>query len=354
VRDVAAIDEWVRLHADEDQAVELKKSLPSLPVGTAWLWSPGWLGVLERIKVRSRRTFDSSATPKPGQRRVEPKRFAEVDLIALGERISATVERAKADDPSKLKRRIAELEKQLAVVPEPQTVQVEVPIFDEDLVLRLEGVLGDLQKHGQQAADVAEELLTKLQTAKAASAQPPTPPRSVPVQRPVPERHQPGPPRREPSEGGPLPIAQRKILTVLAQHGSRTTTQLALLTGYSHKSGGFRNSLSTLRTSGFIEGRGEVTATEAGLEALGDWEPLPSGRNLIDWWGGQLGKAERAILEVLVAEWPRSVPVADIAERTGYSASSGGFRNSLSRLRTLQLASGRGELVAADELGATS
>jgi len=40
-RDVAAIDEWVRLHADEDEAREVKSSLASLPVGTAWVWSPG-------------------------------------------------------------------------------------------------------------------------------------------------------------------------------------------------------------------------------------------------------------------------------------------------------------------------
>ncbi len=41
--DVEAIDDWVRLHADGDEAKELKASLPSLPVGTAWIWSPGWL-----------------------------------------------------------------------------------------------------------------------------------------------------------------------------------------------------------------------------------------------------------------------------------------------------------------------
>ncbi len=39
-----------------------------------------------------------------------------------------------------------------------------------------------------------------------------------------------------------------------------------------------------------------------------------------------------------------------IAEATGYSATSGGFRNSLSRLRSLQLAAGRGELTVADTL----
>jgi len=71
-RDVAAIDEWVRLHAEEDQATEVKRSLPSLPVGTAWVWSPGWLGLLQRVAVRARTTFDSSATPKAGQRRITP------------------------------------------------------------------------------------------------------------------------------------------------------------------------------------------------------------------------------------------------------------------------------------------
>src|SRR6185437_7129195 len=66
--DIVAIDEWIRLHASDDDARDLKKSLPSLPVGTAWVWSPGWLEVLQQIQVRPRRTFDSSATPKVGQR----------------------------------------------------------------------------------------------------------------------------------------------------------------------------------------------------------------------------------------------------------------------------------------------
>jgi hypothetical protein len=44
--DVAAIDELIRLHATEENARELKASLPSLPVGTAWVWSPGWLELL--------------------------------------------------------------------------------------------------------------------------------------------------------------------------------------------------------------------------------------------------------------------------------------------------------------------
>ncbi len=65
-RDVGAIEEWIKLHADVDEARDVKASLPSLPIGTAWVWSPGWLETLQRVPVRARRTFDSSATPVPG------------------------------------------------------------------------------------------------------------------------------------------------------------------------------------------------------------------------------------------------------------------------------------------------
>lgn len=145
--------------------------------------------------------------------------------------------------------------------------------------------------------------------------------------------------------------AERAILSVLAQHGTRSTTQVALLTAYSHKSGGYRNALSKLRTAGYIEGRGDITATPAGLTALGGFEPLPTGAELRRWWGEKhLGKAERAILDVLARAYPYPVATPEIADETGYSASSGGFRNAMSRLRTLELASGHGELVMADSL----
>lgn len=361
VLDVAAIDAWVKLHDVDDQAAAVKASLPSLPVGTAWVWSPGWLGVLQKVKIRQARTFDSSATPKAGERRIVPKRMADVDLAALGERITATVERAKADDPATLKKRITALEREIASF-EPKIERVEIPVLTEDLVTRLEGVLHDLQKHGQQAVDVAQDMLDQLHrwAGKAMTPTGPAPRREtrVRVAPQTPARGKTGP-TTEGKEGagasggaaGPLPRAQRAILTVLVQHGRRTTTQVALLTGYSHKSGGFRNSLSSLRSAGYIDGRGDVEATQAGVEALGDYAPLPSGMELIDWWRRQLGKAERTILDVLVDAYPAAVPTQVIAERAEYAVTSGGFRNALSRLRSLELASGRGELVLSDTLG---
>jgi len=71
----------------------------------------------------------------------------------------------------------------------------------------------------------------------------------------------------------------------------------------------------------------------------------------VQWWKReQLGKAQGAVLDVLVDHWPGAVPVELIAEATGYSSTSGGFRNALCRLRSLQLAAGRGELRISDTL----
>lgn len=67
-QDRKAIGEWVRGNASEDEQKVVDESLAGLQQGEAWFWSPGWMQVLQRIKVRKARTFDSSATPKPGRR----------------------------------------------------------------------------------------------------------------------------------------------------------------------------------------------------------------------------------------------------------------------------------------------
>jgi hypothetical protein len=104
---------WVDVHGTQAERKTLMESLPSLPVGDAWVWSPGWStdgGIFERIRTLPIETFDSGATPKPGERRVEPKHLAEVDLEAVRAQMAATIERAKLDDPKALRKRIAELE----------------------------------------------------------------------------------------------------------------------------------------------------------------------------------------------------------------------------------------------------
>lgn len=375
-RDVAAIDEWVRLHADEDEAREVKASLPSLPIGTAWLWSPGWLGVLARIKIRTKRTFDSSATPKMGEARPAPRGMAPVDLAALGARIEATIERAKIDDPKQMRVRIRELEAAAARRPEPVVERVEVPVLAEADIDRLQLAITDWADRLGPAIAIADELLEQITKLRAGTSLPAAAKvggasqrrSSAAAQSPSPgvrltpgtanHEEKPAGVVRETRPGAPagldddrrLAKAERAALTVLAQHGTRTKTQIAILTGYAHNGGGFNNALSSLRSAGYIEGRDPISATEEGLAALGPYVPLPTGPALIAHWHSRLGKAERLVLDALVDAWPESLDKDTLAETTGYVATGGGFNNALGKLRSLELIEGRNDLRATEAL----
>jgi len=137
---------------------------------------------------------------------------------------------------------------------------------------------------------------------------------------------------------GEIGKCERAILNALAQYPQgRSSVQVAILTGYSSNSGGFNNSLGKLRSANFITRSHPIRITDDGKSALGDWDPLPTGQELLRYWYGKLPKCERAVLETLAGAYPESLTNEEIAEATGYSSGSGGFNNALSRLRTLEL-----------------
>src|SRR6202011_56531 len=128
-QDLAALDVWSEVHGSPAERKVLFESLPSLPVGDAWFWSPGWptaQGIFQRVHVAPIETFDSGATPKVGQKISPPKSIADVDLAALKELMASTIEKAKADDPRELRKRIAELERQLRAGPAQARVETRI------------------------------------------------------------------------------------------------------------------------------------------------------------------------------------------------------------------------------------
>lgn len=125
-QDFDAMKEWTSMYATPEQKTEFLESLPQLENGEAWFWSPGWLRIFKRSKIDSKWTFDSSRTPAPGESAHVPNKTAKVDLGKLSAAITATVEKAKANDPRELRRRIGELEKELREHSGPAE-RVEVP-----------------------------------------------------------------------------------------------------------------------------------------------------------------------------------------------------------------------------------
>jgi hypothetical protein len=56
-QDRLALRDWVEVHASQENFDAFWMSLPSLPTGEGWIWSPEWLEKFERIKIRERETL---------------------------------------------------------------------------------------------------------------------------------------------------------------------------------------------------------------------------------------------------------------------------------------------------------
>ena len=364
-QDMAAADDWINVHGTREQRRTLMDSLPSLPIGDAWFWAPGWPtqdGIFKRVHVDLPQTFDSFATPKAGERKVTPKNAADVDLDAFKKEMASTIEKQKSDDPQELRKRIRALERELA-----QATKKAAPPDERQLekarqegrretaaeVKRLGNELSAAERKLNQVRKlVGNEPETTLYNETHTSVKPrkPTAKPTVPVP-PAPRHHKPS---RPTGSDATLSKCERGILQVLSQFPEGCVMgKIALLAGY-RVSGGFRNSLSVLRTAEFIEGAntGVMAITSAGL-GQGPFDPMPTGQELIRYWltHPRFGKCEKGILEQLVDRYPSGLTLHDLAEASGYQA-SGGFRNSLSVLRTAGLLEGRnpGEMKASATL----
>lgn len=140
-KDINAIQEWIKVNATVEDAKEMINSLPSMPTGQAWIWSPSWLSIFKPILIRRRETFDSGATPKPGQQMIAPKKLAQIDIKSLGEKINESVEKKKAEDPAILKRKISDLENKLqqkAIIIDnsAEIKQLKSVIIKKDLLIK--------------------------------------------------------------------------------------------------------------------------------------------------------------------------------------------------------------------------
>lgn len=371
-KDIAPINEWVRVHADERQAKQMIVDLPSLPKGEGWIWSPSWLNVFERIKIRKRKTFDSGATPEVGQVRTEPKRLVAIDVSVLGAEMAKLADEAKANDPKELKKRIAELEREKAkstidaktITPTIDPAQLKAEYdrgFSEGYSKASDMMLSSLRntvlwdKAGRAAGELIYNDIYSFLASDVVRKPPPhkiiqRP--SMPVSLKQPEarqsRHQSTEQSSEVGKGG-----LRRILIALAQRTGLTNRQIGVRAYLSSPSGTFGTYLAKARSSGWIRDEGERRyITDEGITALGNYEPLPSGQALLQHWLGELGNSGASrILQALVDAYPHEMGYEQIGVNAGISHTSGTFGTYLSKLRTLELVQGgKGMLKASDEL----
>lgn len=347
-QDREAARTWMEAAGEPDEVKVVTSSLATLKNGEAWVWIPE-LAVFKRVQVRMAHTFDSSPTRKRGGRVVTPKGYADVDMGAISEKISGSIERARAEDPKELRKRIRELEGDLRKRPtetqvETVTETVEVPVLGEELLERLRETVEELAGSAGRLVAATNEISTALAkvTARrrepAPAQRPPAPPPRAPAR---------ATPRSEPAVAGDFTVvaSQQRILDALAmleQIGLPTAdkTQLALFAGTKPTSGGYKNNLGALRNQGgLIEypSPGTVALTEEG-RAIADSGSAPSTtEELHDLVRGLVPAAQWSIVDRLLDVYPDALPREELADRVDVPVTSGGFKNNLGRLRSLGL-----------------
>ncbi len=384
--DQDAVRDWLSVNATKEQRDDVMGRLSGLPTGTAILCcAHPQLKIFQTVPLTLPTTFDSSATPEIGRRRIEPKQLATPDLAQLRSRMAATIEKAKAEDPRELRKTVAhlqqdnrkltaELEKKKA--PKIETKTKNVPVLTAKEGRHLERLAKTLRDDRQDLAERIKDcqmqvreidgLVGRIETLL-------TPKVSNPVQPSLQNRPQnftkPAQPdallqSSRPSSNpvqtsavteGALSQMARRILIVLAQHPEGLTKGQILVHADYRSSGKVSSAFAALLRDGWVEsiGTAALKITATGLTGLGPFEVLPTGQALQAYLlqSPKLNHMEKQLLAAICQAYPGAIAKNAVLEQTGY-ASSGKVSSAFAKLVKCQWvrSSGPSLLTASPEL----
>lgn len=337
-QDRKALDAWVEAHDTAGRRDEFMRQLAGLPVGTAWVWSPGWLDVFARVEVRARQTFDSSATPKGGGQAETPKAAADVDIEALRTRLAATIQEAEARDPRKLLARIAELERELgARAPESDPDEIEriVQTRVADALAETRKVVDAAASRVRSICQLAGEIRDVLDGQQWTA--PATPAKAAVNPRPPARMPRPTKPAAAHDGNGVIRGGAKRMLEILvSRHPVRfTEAQWATLSGLKRTGGTWATYKSRLVTAGLVERSGDLwAATDDAVRQHGDLRRPVNPVEIIEDWKRKLGRGPARMIDVLLERGARGMTREELAVAVDLEPSGGTFATYLSRLRS--------------------
>jgi flagellar biosynthesis GTPase FlhF len=367
-----AMQKWI---GEKGLDVDLAAILPKLQTGQPHIWIPEH-GISGTYKIAAKKTLNVSSTPEVGKTAAR-RHLAPIDLERISKEMAATIERAKADDPKELRKKISTLEREMAKKPVPVAAAkveekiVNVPVVEEHVVAKVEELTRAFEKYNSDLAATREEIresssqladaFKRMHTIYSSGIG-----REVSHKNRIPVAQKEITLRRTSSlemrpkmvprtvNGNPglaLPEGEKKILIACAQYpDGMDKTQLSILTGYKRSTRD--RYIQYLRAKEFVtEDRSLVFATQAGVDALGnDFEPLPTGVELQEYWLDRLPDGERKILKLLVDCDGKALRRDELDEPTGFKRSTRDRYLQYLAARKLVEAAGNGEVKAAEFL----
>lgn len=326
-QDRAAIGAWIEGQADRQDGKRILADLPRLQQGEGFLWAPGH-GMLEKFRFPPNATFDSSRTPKRGERIAAAGALKSVNAEGI-----AALLAARRDDDGTAAAAAAPRSAAIAAAYERGLREGRDQARDEllDLVraigAKAHEIEGLITGHFYPEAAGAPAKSPPLEERPATT--PRKPPRTAPDRRATPSGGSAG--------NGTLHAAARAILAVLAARAPTRLTwqQAATLAGLKARGGHFNAGRQQLRAERLIAEQGPlVWATEAGLARSGadaPWTPSTAAE-VRDMWCGRLPSPAPAMIREL-ARIGRPVTPAELAAELGKEPRGGHWNSGVAVLR---------------------
>lgn len=353
------MEKWLEVAGAEERKAIID-SMPNLPTGQCWAWIGGDNPQPPRlITVPTKNSFHPDRRVMRGEAIKTKAKPVDVGKFVAGMKgdLEKIVEEAKANDPATLKveirRLTAELAKKAAAEtrPDREALQAEyqkgfadgIEWLDQRRIKReraTEETLNRIKDFATRAlADLAADIGAKPYNFSTS----PESQRKAPL--PV---HTAAPPAVSKTAGGAGAIAeglsrpQQRILDALAWLEWVGSTgvdrvRVAMLADQSPKSSGFRANLSTLSGRGLLTYRGGdgIDLTEDGRKVANRPAGSPTNAELHAAIRSKVSGPQWLMLQALINNYPGAMPRDGLAEASGQSPTSSGFRANLSTLSGL-------------------
>lgn len=379
--DIEPTMKWFRQNASKETSKLIEDSIPKLTKGDSWIYASA-MDERKRVQWPLCKTFDNASTPTKDGSGSHDVTMARVDTDALRQLLGEAVAEVEANDPKKLKEKVAKLEAELEAARTPTDLPPPVDMAEQEKAIEALNVnLNAYQTDNETVRSQNTELRTQLERAKEIIAADkedfaatqstitrlmselaermgrgdlpfteikplaPAPARAVQtvahkVDRSILSMNS-GPARQAntPSEGLTGPEnAIMNALSFWSQAGDRQPMRaaVAIVAEYSPSSTSFTKAMGSLRVKGLIEYPTSETLafTDKGRGVAPRSDQRMGLRDFHERLLGMLPGPEASVLRPLLKHYPRAMTRESCAAEAGYTVKSTSFTKAAGALRS--------------------